>query len=108
MGIFPSFSFDLINTYMRVVLSDIISDQTVSNYVARVIEKEWEELSDEQAEEEFQNMKFYPDNLDLPLSVQHWLSEHDFTPVLIFEDHEPLKLEFNNQDQAILYQMRWG
>lgn len=93
---------------MRVILSDTISDQTVSNYVTRVLEKEWDDFSDEQAEEEFQDMKFYPDYLDLPKSVQHWLAENNLTPILIFEDHEPLKLEFDEDHQAVLYQMRWG
>lgn len=107
MGIFPSFSFDLINTCMKVVLSDIISDQTVGNYVTRVIEKEWDDFSDED-QEAFQNLKFYPDFEDLPLIVQQWLAENNLTPVLIFEDREPLKLDFDDQNQAILYQMRWG
>lgn len=110
MGIlFPSFSFDLINTCMKVILSDVISDQTVSNYVARVLEKEWDEFSNlEAAEEEYENMKFYPDFSDLPNAVRQWLDENNFAPTLIFEDHEPLKLNFDDQHQAVLYQMRWG
>lgn len=105
--IFPSFSFDLINTCMLIVLSDIISDQTVGNYVTRVIEKEWDD-SNEDDQEEFQDLKFYPQFFDLPLSVREWLDENNLKPTLIFEDREPLKLEFDNQHHAILYQMRWG
>ena len=91
----------------RIYLSDYITEATIQNYVSRAIELETKHdyLYKENGED---YEIIYPTYQDLPEELQTWIKDNNIKVLFYYNERIPNWLEFENENDVLLFKMRWG
>ena len=101
-----SFSILCINIHMgiRTVLNDGLVNATIKNYIDRAIETEVEQKYIN-TREEYEIV--YPIFEDLPIELREWLIDNNIDVGFYYNERICDWLEFENEQDSILFKMRW-
>ena len=90
---------------IRIHLNDYLTDATIRNYVERAILQEVE-YDYKNFGEEYEII--YPTYQDLPDELKSWIRDNKIKVLFYYNERIPNWLEFENENDVLLFKMRWG